>query len=141
MSFDWLQGLSGGFLIGSSAALFLLLSGRISGISGILEGVMEPHQPGLSWRVAYLAGLPLGVAIVAYLTPQFIPDIQIRSSWPVLFAAGLLVGFGARLGNGCTSGHGVCGISRLSRRSTVATITFFAVAAVTVFVCRYLFLI
>jgi uncharacterized membrane protein YedE/YeeE len=124
-------------MIGISAALFLLASGRISGISGILEGALRtPAQSG-GWRLAYLAGLPLGTLIVLLAAPGVTEIPELPRSWPLLVVAGLLVGYGARLGGGCTSGHGVCGIPRLSIRSIVATCVFMGVAAFVVFVTRH----
>lgn len=130
-----LTAIAGGLLIGLAAALFLLLNGRIAGISGLLA-IATRIAPG-PWpqAAAFLVGLPLGAAAVAALVRQ--PEIAMTSSAPLLIAAGLLVGYGTRLGNGCTSGHGVCGIGRLSRRSFVATIVFMACAAATVYVARH----
>ena len=137
-NFTPVSGLLGGMMIGVAATLMLLLNGRISGISGIVGGLVSPGagKGGDSgWRVAFVAGLvlgPLGYAMAAGGLPE-----GIEASLPVLVIAGLLVGFGTRLGSGCTSGHGVCGIARLSRRSIVATAVFMAVAALTVFVTRH----
>ena len=128
---------AGGLLIGSAAALLLLLTGRIAGISGMTAVVARIEFSGTPWREAagFVIGLPLGAALMAafFRTPQ----VSVTSSAPLLIAAGLLVGFGTRLGNGCTSGHGVCGIARLSPRSIAATATFMASAAATVFVLRH----
>jgi uncharacterized membrane protein YedE/YeeE len=132
-NFTPIGGLVGGLMIGTAAAVFLLLAGRISGISGILEGALRLP---LTWRHAYLAGLPLGTLLVLALVPQVVATPALPASWGLLAAAGLLVGFGARLGGGCTSGHGVCGIPRLSPRSIVATCVFMAVAAIVVFLTR-----
>ena len=125
-----LQGLIGGLLIGLAGAVMLLGLGRIAGVSGIAArsvGIGGDMPLGSAW--AFLAGLPIGALLIARTT-----DWQPASfaSWPVLVAAGLLVGFGTRLGSGCTSGHGVCGISRLSQRSLVATATFIAAGVATV---------
>ena len=124
-------------IAGGAAALLLLLSGRIAGVSGMVASVVRIADSGPPWRLAaaFVIGLPLGALIVSMFIRQ--PDIQVTSSVPLLLAAGLLVGFGTRLGNGCTSGHGVCGIGRLSIRSIAATATFMAAAAVTVFVARH----
>jgi uncharacterized membrane protein YedE/YeeE len=131
------HGLIGGMLIGLSGALFLILSGRMSGISGILENALQPTGSSFSWSIAYLAGLPLGAFVVGGLVPGVVPKtIAMVGSIPVLVAAGLLVGFGARLSGGCTSGHGVCGLPRFSIRSIIAVGTFMATAALTVFVMR-----
>jgi hypothetical protein len=130
--------LAGGLLIGAAAALLLLLSGRIAGVSGMVASVVRIADAGPPWRLAaaFVIGLPLGALFVSLFVRE--PDIQVTSSVPLLIAAGLLVGFGTRLGNGCTSGHGVCGIGRLSVRSIAATATFIAAAVATVFVTRHL---
>jgi uncharacterized membrane protein YedE/YeeE len=122
--------LLGGALIGLSAASLLLLNGRIAGVSGILAGALWPERADFGWRLLFVAGLVFGGAAVAFTSAvPFVAD-QARSPW-VLVAAGLLVGFGTRLGNGCTSGHGVCGVARLSRCSLVAVVTFVAVGMLT----------
>ena len=129
---------AGGLLIGSAAALLLLLTGRIAGVSGMLATVVRIADAGPPWRLAaaFVVGLPIGAIMVSTLIRE--PQIEVTSSVPLLIAAGLLVGFGTRLGNGCTSGHGVCGIGRLSFRSIAATLTFMAASAATVFVTRHL---
>lgn len=134
-NFTPVGGLVGGLMIGTAAAVFLLVAGRISGISGILEGALRLP---FSWRHAYLAGLPAGTLLVLMFAPQVVGAPALPASWALLAIAGLLVGFGARLGGGCTSGHGVCGIPRLSPRSIIATGVFMAVAALVVFVTRHL---
>ena len=128
----------GGLTIGSAAALLLLLTGRIAGVSGMVATVARIADAGPPWRVAaaFAVGLPLGAAAVSLLVRR--PDIEVTSSVPLLITAGLLVGFGTRLGNGCTSGHGVCGVGRLSPRSIAATLTFMAAAIATVFVMRHM---
>lgn len=127
----------GGLLIGLAAALLLLGSGRVAGVSGILGQALWPSAAEeRSWRVAFLIGLPLGAALVSLVSGPLVVDIAAPPL--TLVAAGLLVGFGTRLGNGCTSGHGVCGMARGSRRSIAATLTFMAVAALVVFVTRHL---
>jgi uncharacterized protein len=128
---------SGGLLIGAAAALLLLLTGRIAGMSGMLATVVRIADAGPPWRLAtaFVLGLPLGTFLASTFVRR--PDVLITSSVPLLIVAGLLVGFGTRLGNGCTSGHGVCGIGRLSFRSIAATLTFMAMAAATVFVTRH----
>lgn len=128
----------GGLLIGTAAALFLLLSGRIAGVSGMTAIATRIGSGGTSWKqaAAFVLGLPLGAALVDAFVRA--PDVKVTSSVPLLVAAGLLVGFGTRLGNGCTSGHGVCGIARLSPRSLAATATFMASAVATVFVVRHM---
>lgn len=128
----------GGLLIGTAAAIFLLLAGRVAGVSGAIAtaiGLGSGSAP-RSQATAFLVGLPVGAALIARLVRQ--PDVVVTSSVPLLIAAGLLVGFGTRLGNGCTSGHGVCGLARLSPRSLAATATFMVSAAATVFVARHL---
>ena len=134
--FTPLSALAGGLMIGAAAALLLLLNGRIAGISGILGGLLPPQAGDAPWRVAFVAGLLL--APVAYVAlGHATPAVSLEASTPLLVVSGLLVGFGARLGSGCTSGHGVCGIGRGSRRSLVATAIFMAVAVATVFVSRH----
>jgi hypothetical protein len=128
--------LAGGAMIGAAAALLWLSLGRIAGISGILGGLAGAPPADRGWRFAFLAGLvgaPLAYALL--LGP---PETTITAGPALLIAAGLLVGFGTRLGGGCTSGHGVCGLARLSPRSIAATGVFMAVAAATVFVTRHL---
>ncbi|ACS38815.1 MULTISPECIES: YeeE/YedE family protein [Methylorubrum] len=127
----------GGVMIGAAAALFLLLNGRIAGISGILGGLLAPPSGQTGWRAAFLAGLVLAPLVYAGFGGS-LPPVTVDASFPLLVVAGLLVGFGARLGAGCTSGHGVCGIGRGSSRSLAATGTFMAVAILTVFVTRHL---
>lgn len=129
--------LAGGFLIGGAAALLLLLTGRIAGVSGMAASATGIADSGPPWRdaAAFVAGLPIGaLAIAAFVRT---PDIAVTSSAPLLIAAGLLVGFGTRLGNGCTSGHGVCGVGRLSPRSIAATAAFMASGIATVTVLRH----
>ena len=127
----------GGLLIGGAAALLLLLTGRIAGVSGMFATVVRIADAGPPWKLAaaFVAGLPIGAVVTSSFVRK--PDIEVTSSLPLLIAAGLLVGFGTRLGNGCTSGHGVCGIGRLSPRSIAATVTFMAAAVATVFVARH----
>jgi len=129
--------LAGGAMIGASAALFLLLNGRIAGISGILGGLLAPPSRETGWRAAFVAGLVVAPLAYAGLGGS-LPPVTVGASFPLLVLAGLLVGFGARLGAGCTSGHGVCGIGRGSPRSLAATGTFMAVAVLTVLVMRHL---
>lgn len=140
MTIDWnaftpLPALAGGVLIGAAAALLVLLAGRIAGISGVLGGLLRPRRGDLGWRIAFVAGLigaPLAYALVATL-----PVPRIEASNAVLAAAGLLVGVGTRYASGCTSGHGVCGLSRFSMRSLVATLAFMGAGFATVFVARH----
>jgi uncharacterized membrane protein YedE/YeeE len=136
-AFTPLQGAIGGALIGLSAALLLLVFGRIAGISGILGGVLPPRSGETGWRSAFVAGLIAGPLVVAAATGN-LPAVELQSTVWALVPAGLIVGFGTRLGSGCTSGHGVCGLARLSPRSIAATATFFAVALATVYVIRHL---
>jgi len=133
---SYLVSLIGGAIIGGAAALLLILSGRIAGVSGILGGALRPRTGEIGWRLMFLAGLVGGGAVGALLAPAAygVP----RGSTVVLIAAGLLVGFGTRLGSGCTSGHGICGVSRLSRRSLTATALFLAAGIITVFLVRHL---
>jgi uncharacterized membrane protein YedE/YeeE len=129
--------LIGGALIGLSAAILWVANGRIAGISGIVGGLAEPRSLDTSWRLAFLAAL-LVVPLV-YDFAYGLPTVVVTAGPVVLVLAGLLVGFGTRLGGGCTSGHGVCGIARPSRRSIVATVLFMTAAAVTVFLSRHVF--
>ena len=131
-----LTSLLGGALIGAASALLLVLNGRIAGISGIVGGLVDGHARGdRPWRAWFLAGLVLGGLALAWLDPGAITASP--ASLPVLVVAGLLVGLGTRVGSGCTSGHGICGISRLSARSIVATLTFMGTAMLTVLVVRH----
>ncbi len=128
----------GGSLIGLSAVLFMLLNGRIAGVSGIAGGLIVPVAGDWPWRLAFIVGLIAGPLVYIALGGQ-LPDIQFPVSSPIaLIAAGLIVGFGTRLGGGCTSGHGVCGISRLSPRSMVATVAFMFTGFATVYIIRHL---
>jgi len=141
MMIDWLSftpgsALAGGALIGLAAAMFVLFTGRIAGISGILGGLLRRPATGAGWRIAFLGGLVL--APVVYGLATDLPQRQIDAGWAGLVAAGLLVGVGTRYGAGCTSGHGVCGISRLSLRSLVATAVFMGAGILTVSVARHL---
>jgi uncharacterized membrane protein YedE/YeeE len=126
----WLS-LSGGILLGLAASLLLLLNGRVAGISGICAGLFLPEKGDLSWRLLFVGGLLLGGLATALLHPAALHNGLVRSV-PALLLAGLLVGGGARLANGCTSGHGLCGLSRLSPRSFVAVATFIATGSATV---------
>jgi uncharacterized membrane protein YedE/YeeE len=132
----WTLALGGGVLIGIAATLLLWLNGRIAGISGIVYGLFTAPASDRAWRLAFLAGL-MGVGGLAMrLSPAY---AEPRDGFPtvLLIVAGLLVGFGTRLGSGCTSGHGVCGLGRFSLRSLVAVLTFITVAIATVFVMRH----
>ena len=127
-------GFVGGLLIGLAVALMLLLNGRVAGISGILGGLLTLRAGDTVWRAAFVAGLVLGA--LAYVSTADVP-VRVLAPLPAVLAGGLLVGFGTRLGSGCTSGHGLCGMARLSRRSVAATATFFGVAMLTVFLTRH----
>src|SRR4051794_5171261 len=137
-NFTPLSAAIGGALIGLSSVLLMLLTGRIAGISGIFGGLLNPGSSDRGWRIAFIAGLilaPLLAGVIGYAMP--IP--QLPKSWSVIVAAGLLVGFGTRLGGGCTSGHGICGIARLSSRSIAATVIFMLAAIATVALTRHVF--
>ena len=135
-NFTPVSGLIGGLLIGLAATLLLLLNGRLSGISGIVGGLLVSKRSDAGWRLAFVAGLLVG-ALAYMLATGGALLLEMQAPLPVLVAAGLLVGFGTRLGSGCTSGHGICGIARLSRRSIVATSVFFVVAILTVFLTHH----
>ncbi|MEC7816174.1 MAG: YeeE/YedE family protein [Pseudomonadota bacterium] len=135
-SFTPISALIGGILIGLAAASFVLLNGRIAGISGILGGLLVPVKGDRGWRVAFLAGL-IGAPLL-WLFAGDLPAITINAGYPALIAAGLLVGIGTRYASGCTSGHGVCGLSRLSPRSLVATPSFMGAGFATVYIIRHL---
>jgi uncharacterized membrane protein YedE/YeeE len=134
--FTPLAGIFGGALIGLASALLLFTDGRVAGISGILARALVPERGDFAWRAAFLLGLPLGASAVIRTT-QDLHGFTITTSWPLLVAGGLLVGFGTALGDGCTSGHGVCGIARGSRRSIAATCTFMASGLIATFVLRH----
>ena len=141
MTLDWtaftpLSALLGGGLIGLAAAAFLLLNGRIAGISGIVGGLLRPQGGDIGWRLAFVAGLL--IAPLAWTLAGAATTVEVNASYPMLIAAGLIVGISTRYGGGCTSGHGVCGISRLSPRSLVATVCFMITGFATVFVIRHL---
>ncbi len=136
-TFTPVSALVGGVLIGVAAVLLMLFLGRIAGISGIIGGVLKPTQNDVAWRLAFVFGLliaPIGVWAVTGSQPI----VTVQASTPLLLAAGLLVGLGTRIGSGCTSGHGVCGMARLSRRSILATVTFLAAGVTTVSVMRHI---
>ena len=141
MSIDWIHftpwtSLLGGVLIGAAAALLVVLNGRIAGVSGILGGLLRPAPGDAAWRAAFIGGLLFAPA--AYALVERLPMPTIEAGYPALLVAGLLVGIGTRYGGGCTSGHGVCGMSRLSPRSLAATATFMVAGFVTVYVVRHL---
>ncbi len=140
MTIDWLNftpwtALAGGALIGVAAAAFVMFNGRIAGISGIVGGLMRPARGDIVWRVAFLAGLMVAPLLYQLVAP--VPAIRIDASEVTLVAAGLLVGLGTRYGAGCTSGHGVCGLSRGSPRSLVATASFMAAGFAVVYMVRH----
>lgn len=136
-NFTPLAGLVGGALIGLAAGLYLLAAGRLAGISGMLEAILRPQRAGAGMALAFLLGLPFGAIATVFFWPATLQPVAISGGAPLLIAAGLLVGFGTRLANGCTSGHGVCGIPRLSVRSIAATGIFMVTAMLTVFVIRH----
>jgi uncharacterized membrane protein YedE/YeeE len=140
MSIDWVafspwSALAGGVIIGLAATFFALCNGRVAGISGIVGGMLRPSLPDLTWRAAFIAGLV--IAPLVYLGFAALPEVDIAAGYPTLVVAGLAVGIGTRYCAGCTSGHGVCGLSRLSPRSLVATLAFMAAGFTTVFVVRH----
>lgn len=141
MTIDWTHftpwhALAGGMLIGAAAVLLVLFTGRIAGISGIVGGLLRPRRGDIDWRLTFLGGLVL--APLAWRLFAALPEARIDAGYGTLVVAGLLVGVGTRYGAGCTSGHGVCGLSRLSRRSLAATFSFMAAGFATVFVARHL---
>ncbi len=147
MIIDWTNftpwtALAGGALIGLAAALLFLALGRIAGISGILGSLLEERSAEAGWRVAFLIGLLVAPGVWATVSPGGLPlpahTVDSPRSWAILTVAGLLVGFGTRLANGCTSGHGVCGLARFSTRSLVAVLCFMGSGMATVFVTRHL---
>lgn len=142
MTIDWNHftpwaSLGGGVLLGLASALFILLNGRVLGVSGILGGLVRPRPGDTGWRIAFVAGLLVAPTLWHLFAQPAVPRIE--ASAAVLVIAGLLVGWGTRYGSGCTSGHGVCGLSRLSPRSLAATLAFMAAGFATVFVVRHVF--
>jgi len=135
-SFTPWASLAGGALIGLAAAMFVLLNGRIAGVSGILGGLLRPARGEIAWRVAFIGGLILAAPVYGLLAA--LPEVRIDAGYAMLVVAGLLVGIGTRYGAGCTSGHGVCGLSLRSPRSLVATAAFMATGFITVFIVRHL---
>ncbi len=135
---SWMRAAIGGVMIGLAASLMFVFNGRIAGISGVLGGlVLDRKSAETPWRSLFLGGLMLGALLVGLLRPDLAAK-GLQTGWIGMIAAGLIVGFGTRMGGGCTSGHGVCGIARISRRSMVATCTFMAAGFATVFVLRHL---
>lgn len=140
MTIDWNQftpwtSLGGGLVLGIASALFILVSGRVLGISSILGDMLRAKRADLGWRLAFFAGLLVSPLVYSWVAP--LPAVRIDADWVTLGVAGLLVGVGTRYGAGCTSGHGVCGLSRLSARSLAATLTFMATGFATVFIIRH----
>lgn len=140
MSIDWVNftpvsAAIGGVLIGVAAAILLIFNGRIAGISGILGGILKPAKGDTAWKVAFILGIIISPLLFMWVA--YTPEVNIAASTPVLIIAGLLVGFGTRLGSGCTSGHGICGMARFSRRSIVAVLIFMVVAFVTVAISNH----
>ena len=140
MLIDWQNftpwsALAGGAVIGLAAALLVLFNGRIAGISGIIGGLIRPKTGDINWRLAFMLGLIAAPIVWQFFTP--LPNIQIDTSYTLLAIAGLITGIGTRYGAGCTSGHGICGISRISPRSIVATLAFMSTGFVTVYLMRH----
>lgn len=141
MIIDWMHftpwsSIAGGLLIGIATAILLLFNGKVAGISGILGGLFHPMRSDFAWRIAFVFGLL--IAPLIYSLTISLPTVSIDADINSLIVAGLLVGIGTRYGSGCTSGHGVCGLSRFSPRSLVATISFILAGFVTVFIVRHL---
>jgi uncharacterized protein len=137
MSFAPLISLAGGALIGLSASVLLVLSGRVAGISGILGGIVHPVRGEVGWRAAFLLGLLAGALWLAWCLPNAVAPRDTGVKGVLIAFGGLLVGFGTQLGGGCTSGHGVCGLSRLSGRSLVAVLTFMAAGVAATFLVQH----
>ncbi|MFS2007847.1 YeeE/YedE family protein [Duganella sp. CT11-25] len=127
---------AGGVLIGLAAAILILVNGRIAGVSGIIGGLLRPNKGDVAWRLAFIAGLIL--AAVIYGIFYALPEVQVDASWTTVLIAGLVVGVGTRYASGCTSGHGICGVSRLSPRSMAATAIFMAAGFIVVYLLRHL---
>ena len=141
MNIDWANftpwaSFAGGLLIGLATAMLLLFNGRIAGVSGIVGNLLRPVKGDVWWRVAFILGLIVASLVYGLLAP--LPNVRVDADMATLIVAGLLVGVGTRYGSGCTSGHGICGLSRLSLRSLVATLLFMLAGFVTVFVVRHL---
>lgn len=142
MIIDWSaftpwSALAGGAIIGAASALFVLVNGRIAGVSGIVGGLLRPTAADLAWRAAFIAGLVAAPVVVGVFAT--LPGVTIDAGYPVLMVAGILVGVGTRYAAGCTSGHGVCGLARLSPRSLTATLAFMVAGFATVFIVRHIF--
>ena len=145
MTIDWIHftpwlSLGGGILLGLASAAFILVNGRILGISGILGGLLVPRLGDIGWRIAFLLGMAASPFVASLLLPvDYLEVPRIEAGYLAIAVAGLLVGFGTRYGSGCTSGHGVCGLSRLSPRSLVSTLTFMGLGFLVVYVMRHAF--
>ena len=142
MTVNWLEftpwtSLAGGLMLGLAAVMLLLFNGRIAGISGIVAGLLKPSSNDVAWRVVFLAGVILAPLVYSLFAP--LPGVRVEASMPVIVIVGLLVGLGTRYGSGCTSGHGICGLSRRSPRSMVATLAFMLAGFMTVFITRHVF--
>lgn len=137
MHIDWIYALIGGAIIGIAVSIMLLFNGRVTGISGIVNGLLTSEKGDSAWRFSFVAGLFVGGLALSFVMPQAFGEALRTSNWTVVLA-GLLVGIGTILGSGCTSGHGVCGISRLSPRSILATATFITSGIITVVILRKL---
>jgi uncharacterized protein len=144
VTIDWIHftpwlSLTGGLVLGIASAMFILVNGKILGISGILGGLLAPKSGDIGWRLAFILGMLAAPITMSFILPaDFLRAPRIDAGYVAIVLAGLLVGYGTRLGSGCTSGHGVCGISRLSPRSLVATGTFMAAGFAVVFIIRHL---
>ena len=145
MTIDWIHftpwlSLAGGILLGLASAAFILVNGRILGISGILGGLLVPRVGDIGWRIAFLLGIAAAPFVSGLILPSgYLEAPRIEAGYIAIAIAGLLVGFGTRYGSGCTSGHGVCGLSRLSPRSLVSTLTFMGLGFLVVYVMRHAF--
>jgi uncharacterized membrane protein YedE/YeeE len=137
MQTTYINALAGGLLIGISASLLLLFNGRIAGISGIFNGILTPQKNDVNWRWCFIFFLIIGAGLHSAIADIEYYKLDSFSPW-LMIPAGLLVGFGTRVGSGCTSGHGVCGLGRLSVRSLLATLIFISVAMLTLFICRHI---
>ncbi len=137
MSIDWIHALVGGAIIGLAVSVMLLFNGRVTGISGIIGGILSPVKGDVQWRVFFVLGLIFGGYFLRLLNSEIFSGQILTKDW-TLMLAGLLVGFGTLLGSGCTSGHGVCGISRLSMRSIVATLSFMIAGILAVVFFKYI---
>ncbi len=135
-NFTPVSAIIGGAMIGIASSMLLVLSGRLAGISGILSGLLPPKRGDMDWRILFIGGLVLGTVLYQVFAGDTY-EISFSLGWPAIVIGGLLTGIGTRLGGGCTSGHGVCGLGRLSPRSTVATVTFIVAGGLTVYIVRH----